>query len=121
MQDLTMLVSTDSSSETGSNNAGSDYAGPKLFVKPSSKSNRHIIINAISHCCLAGCVNTEVKNKVLEEIAKSDGKHFIILFRDAGCQYRSLYQFNPDTDDVIKIIGVGPKMLTNKMIEKFYK
>lgn len=40
--------------------------GPKLFVKPSSKSNRHIIINAISHCCLAGSVNTDLKNKVLE-------------------------------------------------------
>ena len=41
-------------------------SGPKLFVKPSAKSNRHIIMNAISHCCLAGTVNTEVKNKVLE-------------------------------------------------------
>ena len=40
--------------------------GPKLFVKPSSKSNRHIIANAISHCCLAGTVNTDVKNKVLD-------------------------------------------------------
>jgi hypothetical protein len=45
---------------------GSDYAGPKLFVKPSSKSNRHIIANAISHCCLAGTVNNNVKNRVLE-------------------------------------------------------
>ena len=35
-------------------------------MKPSAKSNRHIIINAISHCCLAGSVNTELKNKVLE-------------------------------------------------------
>ena len=41
-------------------------AGPKLFVKPSSKSNRHIIINAISHCCLAGTVNNDIKNKVVE-------------------------------------------------------
>lgn len=40
--------------------------GPKLFVKPSSKSNRHIIINAISQCVLAGPVNSDQKNKVLE-------------------------------------------------------
>lgn len=40
--------------------------GPKLFVKPSSKSNRHIIINAISQCVLAGPVNADQKNKVLE-------------------------------------------------------
>ena len=40
--------------------------GPKLFVKPSSKSNRHIIVNALSYCCLAGIVNTDLKNKVLE-------------------------------------------------------
>ena len=41
-------------------------AGPKLFVTPSQKSNRHIIVNAISHRCLAGTVNQEVKNRVLE-------------------------------------------------------
>jgi hypothetical protein len=41
-------------------------SGPKLFVKPSSKSNRHIIINALSYCCLAGIVNNDLKSKVLE-------------------------------------------------------
>jgi len=41
-------------------------AALKLFVQPSFKSNRGIIINAISHCVLAGTVNTDVKNKVLE-------------------------------------------------------
>lgn len=42
------------------------FSGPKLYVKPSQKSNRHIIVNAISHVCLAGTVNTDIKNKVLE-------------------------------------------------------
>lgn len=41
-------------------------SGPKLYVKPSAKSNKSIIHNAISHCCLAGSVNTTMKNKVLE-------------------------------------------------------
>ncbi|KAL3891227.1 hypothetical protein ACJMK2_003490 [Sinanodonta woodiana] len=108
------------SSEAGST-TGSDYTGPKLFVKPSSKSNRHIIINALSHCCLAGSVNTELKNKVLEELAKSDAKHFIILFRDAGCQYRGLYAYNPEVDEISKIHGVGPKHFNNKMIERYFK
>ena len=42
------------------------FTGPKLFVKPSAKSNRHIIHNAISHCCLAGTVNSAVKQKTLD-------------------------------------------------------
>ncbi|KAL5013329.1 hypothetical protein ScPMuIL_007599 [Solemya velum] len=108
------------SSETGSC-TGSDYSGPKLFVKPSSKSNRSIIINALSHCCLAGIVNTDMKNKVLEEVARADAKHFVILFRDGGCQFKGLYRYEPDVEEVLKIYGVGPKQLTNKMIEKFYK
>ncbi|GAB1597927.1 calmodulin-regulated spectrin-associated protein 2-like isoform X8 [Argonauta hians] len=112
--------STESSSDAGST-AGSDYTGPKLFVKPSSKSNRHIIINAISHCCLAGCVNVDLKNKVLEEIAKSDAKHFVILFRDTGCAFRSLYAYYPEREEAVKIHGIGPKLVTSKNIEKYYK
>ncbi|XP_052763683.1 calmodulin-regulated spectrin-associated protein 1-like isoform X3 [Mya arenaria] len=107
-------------SETGSAH-GSEYSGPKLFVRPSAKSNRHIITNAISHCCLAGIVNTDQKNKVLEEIAKSNAKHFIILFRDASCGYRSLYGFDPDTEDCVKIIGVGPRFIQHDMVEKYFK
>ncbi|KAL4218145.1 hypothetical protein ACF0H5_022881 [Mactra antiquata] len=108
------------SSEAGSAH-GSDYSGPKLFVKPSAKSNRHIIINAISHCCLAGSVNTEQKNKVLEEVAKSSAKHFIILFRDASCGYRGLYGFDPDSEDCFKIVGVGPRSIQHDMVEKYFK
>ncbi|XP_076438027.1 LOW QUALITY PROTEIN: uncharacterized protein LOC143277153 [Babylonia areolata] len=95
--------------------------GPKLFVKPSAKSNRHIIINALSYCCLAGIVNTDMKNKVLEEIAKSAAKHFLILFRDHGCQYRGLYSFDPDTEEAYKIVGIGPRQLSSDMVEHFYK
>ncbi|KAK7489164.1 hypothetical protein BaRGS_00019542, partial [Batillaria attramentaria] len=118
--------SHDSSSDTGSHTGShsgsnaSEYTGPKLFVKPSAKSNRHIIINAISHCCLAGCVNTDMKNKVLEEIARSAAKHFLILFRDHGCQYRGLYSFDPDGDEAYKIIGTGPRQIASNMVERFY-
>lgn len=40
--------------------------GPKLFKEPSSKSNKPIIHNAVSHCCLAGKVNEPHKNSILE-------------------------------------------------------
>ncbi|ESO99190.1 hypothetical protein LOTGIDRAFT_142046, partial [Lottia gigantea] len=95
--------------------------GPKLFVKPSSKSNRNLITNAISHCCLAGIVNNDVKNKVLEELARSSAKHFIILFRDAGLQYRGVYTYEPETEEVFKLIGTGPRYLNNRSLEKYYK
>lgn len=45
------------------------YSGPKLYKEPSAKSNKHIIQNALSHCCLAGKVNEGQKNKILEVIA----------------------------------------------------
>lgn len=40
--------------------------GPKLYKEPSAKSNKHIIQNALAHCCLAGKVNEGQKNKILD-------------------------------------------------------
>ncbi|XP_012884816.1 PREDICTED: calmodulin-regulated spectrin-associated protein 1 [Dipodomys ordii] len=98
-----------------------EYTGPKLFKEPSSKSNKPIIHNAISHCCLAGKVNEPHKNSILEELEKCDANHYIILFRDAGCQFRALYCYYPDTEDIYKLTGTGPKSITKKMIDKLYK
>ncbi|CAL1284151.1 unnamed protein product [Larinioides sclopetarius] len=115
--------SSDGASDTASNGssaAAGDYTGPKLFVKPAAKSNRGIIINAIN-TVLAGAVNEETKKKVLEEINRSESKHFLILFRDAGCQFRALYTYNPEREEVTKLYGIGPKNVTDKMMERFYK
>jgi hypothetical protein len=49
------------------------FLGPKLFKEPSSKSNKPIIHNAISHCCLAGKVNEPHKNSILEASVKFYG------------------------------------------------
>ena len=57
------------------NAAHVSYLGPKLYVKPSSKSNRHIMQNAIGHCCLAGIVNNDIKNKVLDVSMILDVSH----------------------------------------------
>ena len=51
-------------------NLGLLFIGPKLFKEPSSKSNKPIIHNAISHCCLAGKVNEPHKNSILEASIK---------------------------------------------------
>ncbi|XP_039075565.1 calmodulin-regulated spectrin-associated protein 1 isoform X2 [Hyaena hyaena] len=98
-----------------------EYTGPKLFKEPSSKSNKPIIHNAISHCCLAGKVNEPHKNSILEELEKCDANHYIILFRDAGCQFRALYCYYPDSEEIYKLTGTGPRSITKKMIDKLYK
>ncbi|CAH2316763.1 calmodulin-regulated spectrin-associated 1 [Pelobates cultripes] len=98
-----------------------EYSGPKLYKEPSSKSNKPIIHNAIAHCCLAGKVNESQKNSTLDELEKSDSNHYIILFRDAGCQFRALYSFHPDSEEIYKLTGTGPKNITKKMIDKLYK
>ncbi|KAK7896469.1 hypothetical protein WMY93_021794 [Mugilogobius chulae] len=98
-----------------------EYTGPKLFKEPSSKSNKPIIINAIAHCCLAGKVNETQKNVILEELDKCESNHFIILFRDGGCQFRAIYAYSPDTEEITKVTGTGPRNICHKMIDKLYK
>ncbi|NXX69088.1 CAMP2 protein, partial [Spizella passerina] len=55
------------------------------------------------------------------EMEKSDANNFLILFRDSGCQFRSLYTYCPDTEEINKLTGIGPKSITKKMIEGLYK
>ncbi|KAK2819330.1 hypothetical protein Q5P01_024891 [Channa striata] len=98
-----------------------EYNGPKLFKEPSSKSNKPIIINAIAHCCLAGKVNEAQKNIILEELEKCESNHLIILFRDGGCQFRAIYSYSPDTEEIVKFTGTGPRHISRKMIDKLYK
>ncbi|XP_036133594.1 calmodulin-regulated spectrin-associated protein 2 [Molossus molossus] len=111
----------ENASTTSSVASGTEYTGPKLYREPSAKSNKHIVQNALAHCCLAGKVNEGQKKKVLEEMEKSDANNFLILFRDSGCQFRSLYTYCPETEDISKLTGIGPKSITKKMIEGLYK
>ncbi|NWS56682.1 CAMP2 protein, partial [Chunga burmeisteri] len=111
----------ENASTTSSVASATEYTGPKLFKEPSAKSNKYIIQNALAHCCLAGKVNEGQKKKILEEMEKSDANNFLILFRDSGCQFRSLYTYCPDTEEISKLTGIGPKSITKKMIEGLYK
>lgn len=57
----------------------------------------------------------------LKEMEKSDANNFLILFRDSGCQFRSLYTYCPETEEISKLTGIGPKSISKKMIEGLYK
>ncbi|KAF4117702.1 calmodulin-regulated spectrin-associated protein 2 isoform X3 [Onychostoma macrolepis] len=106
---------------TSSAASNTEYTGPKLYKEPSAKSNKYIIQNALAHCCLAGRVNEGQKNKILEEMEKTEANNFLILFRDSGCQFRSLYTYYPEAEEINKLAGIGPKTITPKMIENLYK
>ncbi|KAG7199626.1 hypothetical protein KM043_014228 [Ampulex compressa] len=98
-----------------------DYNGPRLYKQPMTKSNRGIMLNAVEYCVFPGTVNKEAKRRVLDEIARSESKHFLILFRDAGCQFRALYSYCPDREEVSKLYGTGPKQVMDNMFDKFFK
>ncbi|XP_040919550.1 calmodulin-regulated spectrin-associated protein 3 isoform X2 [Toxotes jaculatrix] len=98
-----------------------EYTGPKLYKEPSFKSNKFIIHNAITRCCLAGKVNEPQKNKIVEEMEKSAANHFLILFRDTSCQFRAVYTMNPETEEMVRLTGIGPRIITPEMVESIYK
>ncbi|RZF39782.1 hypothetical protein LSTR_LSTR012094 [Laodelphax striatellus] len=93
----------------------------RLYKQPATKSNKGIILNAVEYCVFPGVVNREAKRRVLEEINRSEAKHFLVLFRDAGCQFRALYSYCPDTEEVAKLYGTGPKLVSDRMFDKFFK
>ncbi|XP_053670027.1 patronin [Anopheles nili] len=112
----------DGSSDISSNASSMmDYNGPRLYKQPATKSNRGIILNAVEYCVFPGAVNRDAKQKVLEKIARSEAKHFLVLFRDAGCQFRALYGYWPENEQIIKLYGTGPSQVDDVMFDKFFK
>uniref|UniRef100_A0A182FUU3 Uncharacterized protein n=1 Tax=Anopheles albimanus TaxID=7167 RepID=A0A182FUU3_ANOAL len=112
----------DGSSDISSNASSMmDYSGPRLYKQPATKSNRGIILNAVEYCVFPGAVNRDAKQKVLEKIARSEAKHFLVLFRDAGCQFRALYGYWPENEQIIKLYGTGPSQVDDVMFDKFFK
>lgn len=96
-------------------------SGTRLYREPATKSNRTIILNAIEYVVFPGVVNQETRNRVLDVIDRCDCPHFLLLFRDAKCQFRGMYAYYPDTEEVYKIYGTGPKQIDNNMFETFFK
>ncbi|XP_078493963.1 LOW QUALITY PROTEIN: calmodulin-regulated spectrin-associated protein 1-B [Ciona intestinalis] len=116
-----IIEDTESVGSGGGSGSGSEYTGPKLFKKLSSKSNRALIHNALCHCCLPGKVNESARNKILQDLEQTDSRHLMVLFRDNKCQYRALYSYNPETEKLIRISGNGPHHITPTMIESLFK
>ncbi|XP_048590718.1 uncharacterized protein LOC5518363 isoform X4 [Nematostella vectensis] len=100
--------------------AFAEFSGPQCYVKPSGKSNRKLIVNAISYVCLSGTVNKDAKERCLQAISESNGYHFMVLFKD-GLKFRGLYSFNPENEQLYKVFGIGPRVITAKMIDNLYK
>ncbi|ROL54848.1 Calmodulin-regulated spectrin-associated protein 3 [Anabarilius grahami] len=98
-----------------------EYTGPKLFKEPSFKSNKFIIHNALSRCCLAGKVNESQKNKIVEEMEKSSASHFLILLRDSNCQFRAVYTLDGQSEELHRLCGVGPRVISSSAVEAIYK
>ena len=97
------------------------FLGTRLYREPTTKSNRTIVLNAIEYVVFPGVVNADTRNRVLDVIDRCDCPHFLLLFRDAKCQFRGLYAYYPDTEEVYKIYGTGPKQVTENMYESFFK
>uniref|UniRef100_A0A915IMI5 CKK domain-containing protein n=1 Tax=Romanomermis culicivorax TaxID=13658 RepID=A0A915IMI5_ROMCU len=93
----------------------------KVYVKATPKSNRNLITNALRDRVLVGAANADKKIKVLEELARSDGKHFLILFRDQKCQFRGVYSWDQVSDNVHKVCGVGPKICHESLMKILFK
>ncbi|XP_028405927.1 calmodulin-regulated spectrin-associated protein 1-B-like isoform X2 [Dendronephthya gigantea] len=100
--------------------AFSGFTGVQSYVKPSGKTNRKLIINAISHVCLPGVVNKDTKDKCLQAMTESSAQHFLILFKD-GLKFRALYSLDLESNQVLKVYGIGPRSVTEKMTEQLYK
>lgn len=96
------------------------YNGPKLYVKPTSKTNLQIVTNAISKA-LEGAANANTLRKMQETIQTHSKtcNHFLILFRNN--QFKSIYDYNDKSCSITKLDGIGPKSICLENIVKFYK
>ncbi|TKR80028.1 hypothetical protein L596_014164 [Steinernema carpocapsae] len=93
----------------------------KLFAKPVAKSNRSLIMNALTYSVFPGAVSNDKRNTVQASLAQSDSKHFLVLFRDHKCQYRGLYTWDQTSDVVHRIAGMGPKICREDMMNLLFK
>lgn len=52
---------------------------------------------------------------------KSDANHFLILFRDSSCQFRGVYTMNADSQELVRLAGVGPRTISSAQVESMFK
>ncbi|VDK60396.1 unnamed protein product [Anisakis simplex] len=93
----------------------------KLFSKYVHKSNRSMIINALQYSVFPGAVSDKMRNEVLGELAKSDSKHFLLLFRDQKCRYMGAYSWDQQSDTAHRVHGRGPILCHESMMHFMFK
>ncbi|MCP9265222.1 Short spindle protein 4 [Dirofilaria immitis] len=93
----------------------------KLFSKYVHKSNRSMIINALQYSVFPGSVWDKQRAEVLGELAKSDSKHFLLLFRDQKCRYLGAYSWDQQSDTAHRIHGKGPNICHESMMQLMFK
>lgn len=94
-----------------------------------SQKNAVLEVNVIVPCCLSKVMShfhifriyIFCVSLALQELEKSESNHLIILFRDGGCQFRAIYSYLPDTEEIVKFTGTGPRAISQKMVDKLYK
>lgn len=59
--------------------------------------------------------------QVLGELAKSDSKHFLLLFRDQKCRYSGAYSWDQQSDIAHRIHGRGPNICHESMMSLMFK
>ena len=60
--------------------------------------------------------------RILEEINSTEAKYFLVLFRDAGLQFRGLYAVrDEDGEEIVKLYGMGPRLIRDEMFDLFFK
>lgn len=56
-----------------------------------------------------------------KEMEKSPANHFLILFRDSSCQFRGVYTMNSDSQELVRLAGMGPRTISSTQVESIYK
>ncbi|CAF0748452.1 unnamed protein product [Rotaria sp. Silwood1] len=87
----------------------------------STKSNKQAILNSLKQVALAGPANERQRQIIIREIELSEARHFVLLFRDHRLQFRAVYMYIPETDIIEKLYGIGPNIITEIMVDKWFK
>ena len=75
-------------------------------------------MNAVEYVVLPGAVNKETRRRVLEEIERCDCPHFLVLFRDSKLQFRALYAFYPDTEEVSQSVSQSVSQIDHQSVSR---
>ncbi len=85
------------------------------------RSNKNLVKNAIQSVCLAGGSCTEDRNNVLNKLAESDSKHFVIVFKKTrNLLFKGLCAVSED-GEATKLFGDGPDALMAEDVDTFFK